>query len=103
MIHRVGFTFTVMSTHVFAAKTLPPMGIGLTYSIVFSVSVFTSGIGPVVLHKNGPAITLMIFGTACLLAAMVLDIILGDDHGKTPTEIANEYDNFKYYRPLVSL
>jgi hypothetical protein len=93
----------MVSTHVFCAKTLPPMGIGLVYSIVFSVGVFTSSIGPIVLDKAGPAITLMIFGTACLLVAMVFDIILGDDHGKTPTEIVEEYKNFKYYRPLVSL
>jgi hypothetical protein len=103
MIHRIGFTCNVLSTHVFIAKTLPPMGIGLILSINFSVGVFTSGIGPTVLSKAGPAMTLMIFGTTCLLAAMIFDIILGDDHGKTPTEIVEEYDDFKYYRPLVSL
>lgn len=62
-----------------------------------------SGFAPVALAKFGIPSCLLFFGTICTLVAVVLDIFVGDDQGKTPTEMIEEYASFRYYKPFVSI
>jgi len=103
MISRAGFTCSICSFHVLQARTLPPIGVGLIWMATFGASTFTAGVAPLALDKFGISGTLAVFGTVCAILVPVFDIILGDDEGKSPLEIVREYDNFKYYKPFVSI